>query len=56
MSELAPSELIQRLEQRHDQLLEELDSLNERLEQALNSIAKPLEGSPGQAAAIQPAN
>jgi hypothetical protein len=43
MSELVPSEIIQRLEQRHEELICELDALNARLEQALNSFARPSE-------------
>jgi len=40
MNEIAPSDKIQWLEQRHVELIEELDALNNRLEQALNSFAK----------------
>jgi len=41
MSELVPSEIIEKLEQRHEHLIAELDELNERLEKALSSFAKP---------------
>ena len=40
MSNIVTSEKIQRLDQRHTQLLDELDTLNDRLEQVLNSFAK----------------
>lgn len=43
MSKLAPSDIIDRLEQRHEELIEELDVLNARLEKALNSFVKPSE-------------
>ncbi len=39
-SDLAASEKIQQLDQRHTQLIDELDTLNERLELVLNSFAK----------------
>ncbi len=52
MSEIAPEKAIQRLEQRHEQLIDELDALNERLEQALNSFVKP-EGEPSAPTAVQ---
>ncbi len=39
-SDLATSEKIQKLDQRHTQLIDELDTLNERLEQVLNSFVK----------------
>lgn len=51
MSELAPNAVIQRLEQRHEQLITELDALNERLEQALDSFIKPAEEPQANAAA-----
>ncbi len=35
MNDLATSEKIQQLDQRHTQLIDELDALNERLEQVL---------------------
>jgi len=41
MSELVPSEIIEKLEERHERLIVELDELNERLEKALNSFVKP---------------
>ncbi|MCA9230844.1 MAG: hypothetical protein KDA57_09345 [Planctomycetales bacterium] len=41
MSDLVPSEIIEKLEARHERLIEELDELNERLEKALNSFVKP---------------
>ena len=44
MNDQSHNEMIQRLEQRHEQLLGEIDALNERLEQALDSIIKPTEG------------
>ena len=40
MSELVPSEIIERLEQRHEKLIRELDALNSRLEQALNGFTR----------------
>ena len=40
MNLFAPNEKIQQLEQRHVQLIDELDALNDRLEQALNSFVK----------------
>lgn len=40
MNEIASSEKIQWLEQRHVELIDELDTLNSRLEQTLNSFAK----------------
>lgn len=43
MSELVPSEIIEKLELRHEKLIDELDELNARLENALNSFAKPSE-------------
>jgi len=43
MSELVPSEIIEKLEARHERLIAELDELNERLEKALNSFLKPTE-------------
>lgn len=43
MNQFAPNEKIQQLEQRHVQLIDELDALNDRLEQALNSFAKSSE-------------
>jgi len=45
MSELVPSEIIEKLEERHERLIVELDELNERLEKALNSFVKPSEES-----------
>ncbi len=41
MSELVSSEIVEKLEARHEKLIQELDALNERLEQALNSFVKP---------------
>ena len=41
MSELVPSEIIEKLEERHERLIVELDELNGRLEKALNSFVKP---------------
>ncbi len=41
MNEILPSEVLQRLDERHEQLLAELDVLNERLESALGACAKP---------------
>ncbi len=41
MNEPVTNDVYQQLDQRHDQVLTELDSLNERLEQALGSICKP---------------
>jgi len=41
MSELVPSEIIEKLEARHERLIAELDELNNRLEKALNSFVKP---------------
>ncbi len=46
MSELVPSEIIEKLEQRHEHLIAELDELNERLEKALNSFVKPSADEP----------
>jgi len=43
MSELVPSEIIEKLEERHERLIVELDELNDRLEKALNSFVKPAE-------------
>ncbi len=43
MNPFASNEKIQQLEQRHVQLIDELDALNDRLEQALNSFAKSSE-------------
>ncbi|NOY30577.1 MAG: hypothetical protein GXP28_10535 [Planctomycetes bacterium] len=43
MSELVPSEIIEKLEERHERLIAELDELNNRLEKALNSFVKPAE-------------
>ena len=40
MNEIATGEKIEQLEQRHLQLLDELDALNGRLEQALSSFGK----------------
>ncbi len=40
MIEIVTSEKIQRLEQRHVQLIDELDALNGRLEQALSRFVK----------------
>lgn len=64
MSDLVPSEIIEKLEQRHERLIEELDELNDRLEQALNSFARPsgdgkdkhnLASKPNQVLASHPA-
>ncbi len=41
MAELVPSEIIEKLEERHERLIVELDELNDRLEKALNSFARP---------------
>lgn len=41
MNETATCEKIEQLEQRHLQLLSELDALNGRLEQTLSSFGKP---------------
>jgi hypothetical protein len=41
MNEILPSDVLQRLDERHEQLLAELDVLNERLESALGACAKP---------------
>ncbi|HCK41068.1 MAG: hypothetical protein CMJ72_14120 [Planctomycetaceae bacterium] len=43
MSELVPSDIIEKLAQKHDELIVELDALNARLEQALGCFAKPTE-------------
>jgi len=40
MSNMVSGEVIQQLEQRHVELIEELDALNNRLEEALNSFVK----------------
>ena len=52
MSELVPSEIIERLEQRHEKLIGELDALNARLEQTLNGFSRPAEQEP----AVQQSN
>jgi len=44
MSELVRHEIIEKLEERHERLIVELDRLNERLEKALNSFVKPVQG------------
>lgn len=49
MSEIVPGEVIQRLEQRHAELIDELDALNHRLEEALSSFQKAPEHSQQQA-------
>ncbi len=41
MNEPATNDVYQQLDQRHEQVLVELDALNERLEQALGSLGKP---------------
>ena len=41
MNEPVTNDVYQQLDQRHEQVLAELDSLNERLEQALGSFGKP---------------
>ncbi|MCG8450158.1 MAG: hypothetical protein MI725_11345 [Pirellulales bacterium] len=46
MNGLAHNENIQRLEQRQEELIAELDALNGRLEQVLNSLVKPTEQLP----------
>jgi len=43
MSELVRNEIIDKLEERHERLIVELDELNERLEKALNSFVRPVE-------------
>ncbi|MCH2114136.1 MAG: hypothetical protein MK171_04410 [Pirellulales bacterium] len=40
MNQLVPSEIIERLERRHEELIGELDVLNTRLEQTLNSFSQ----------------
>ncbi len=50
MNEIAPHERIQRLEQRHEQLIDELDTLNNRLERALaDCVDKPEQTDPTSA-------
>jgi hypothetical protein len=39
------SDRLLKLEQRHEQLIEELDSLNVRLEQALSPFTKPADSA-----------
>jgi len=41
MNDLDRTEILRKLDQRHDQLLEEIDSLDERIDQALTLFAKP---------------
>lgn len=41
MNEIVTSDVLHRLDQRHEELLAELDLLNERLEAALKPFAKP---------------
>ncbi len=43
MSELVPSDIIEKLAQKHDELIVELDALNASLEQALRCFVKPTE-------------
>ncbi len=43
MNEPIASDVLQQLDQRHELLLDELDSLNQRLEQTLSSLGKPAE-------------
>ena len=40
MSKLDPSETLQQLDRRHDQLIQELSELNSRLEDTLRSISE----------------
>jgi len=40
MNQFAPNDKIQWLEQRHAELIDELDALDSRLEQVVNSLAK----------------
>ena len=50
MNELVPSKTLERLEQRQEELIGELDALNARLEHTLNSFARPAQPSaPGEA-------
>ncbi len=46
MNELANSESLQKLEHRHDELLEKLDQLCLEIESALKKLAPPTEHSP----------
>ncbi|MEM8944651.1 MAG: hypothetical protein AAGD11_05650 [Planctomycetota bacterium] len=41
MSEINATDQIQQLDQRHVQLIEELDDLNRRLEETLDSFLRP---------------
>ncbi len=41
MNEPVTHDVFQQLDQRHEQVLAELDSLNEQLEQTLGSMGKP---------------
>lgn len=45
MSEIAPDDKLQRLESRHNELLEQLDALNLRLEETLSGLVKPADNS-----------
>ena len=45
MNEPIASDVLQQLDQRHEQVLAELDSLNQRLEQTLGSLGKPSESA-----------
>lgn len=40
MNEIVPSDVLQRLDERHEHLLAELDILNDRLESALGAFGK----------------
>lgn len=46
MSDSTPNDKIDLLEQRHIQLIEELDVLNQRLEQTLSSFSKTSDKAP----------
>lgn len=43
MNEPIVSDVLQQLDQRHEQMLVELDSLNQRLEQTLSALGKSAE-------------
>lgn len=41
MNEILPGDVLQQLDQRHEELLAELDLLNQRLESALSTFTQP---------------